>query len=100
MTKQALLAELLAATPVPPAQASAAELVRAANAMVAARAAILAAHPDVRGDADPAQLAELEARNAAWATAVAATRDEVGLTRTRAAKARAYAGAYRQSPRR
>jgi hypothetical protein len=96
MSRQALLAQLLAATPAPPERATAAELSRAAQAMVDARAAILAAHADVFGVADPVQLSELEARNAAWAAAIAARRDEVGVSRTRAAKLRAY----RQSPRR
>jgi hypothetical protein len=99
MTRHQLVARLIELTPPPPREREADALLEAAEAMLAARAELLADHRDDPAnddDTDPRQVYELAARTRGWSDALAAARDAVGQARGAAAKARAY----RQSPRR
>ncbi|HUJ59757.1 MAG TPA: hypothetical protein VLX92_14735 [Kofleriaceae bacterium] len=82
------VARLIAATPYPPATDDVGELIVAGVAVMAARQAVidaLAAEP-----ADPAELAELTARQDAWAACLAAARVRLGGQRAGVRGLRAY----------
>ena len=92
MTAREILVRLLELTPEPPA-AEVDQLLAGFDAMLAARAEVLAAiaPPLVLGDSERPLYAELERRDAAWQAALGAARQTIGGQRCGAAQLRAYA---------
>ena len=89
-----LVTRLLAATPVPEADADIDQLLAAFDAIHAERAAILAdaQAPFTLSDTDRPLLAELEWRQNIWQDALGAALRRVGRHRCGAAQLRAYGG--------
>lgn len=93
MTGREILVRLLELTPEPPAGAEVDQLLAGFDAILAARADVLAAivPPIALADADRPLRAELERREAAWSDALAAAQRTIGTQRCGAAQLRAYA---------
>ena len=93
MTGHEILARLLELTPEPPTGAEVDQLLAGFEAILAARADVLAAivPPLALAEPDRPLLAELERRQAAWNAALAAAQHTVGTQRCGATQLRAYA---------
>ncbi len=93
LSGQDVLVQLLALTPLPPAQVEVELLIATFEAIVGRRAEVLAQlkSPLQLADTERAMLAELERRDAAWHGALAAALRTVGDRRYGVGKLRAYA---------